>query len=170
MGSSPRQPARFPCCGSDLDRLRSQLHPGAGALDFLAAGYQRAGETTLAQSLARQGLARDCTPLDAGPQQDNCQAWYRGIVGMELDQAHKLVEQALATSDHSSEFLDTLSVVLEAQGDLQGARDASWKAATLSPDDIYLLWQASRLDRAVHAGADTPEADGAMLPSQATAP
>ena len=41
-------------------------------------------------------------------------------------------------------------MVEEARGDLQAARDAAWQAATLEPDDVYLLWQASRLDSALN--------------------
>ncbi len=133
---------------TDLDRAVGRLHPGEGALDFIAAAYQRAGEEDRALRIAQAGRERDCPLADEQAQRDNCQAWYRGVVGVELDEARALIEGALVEHPRRAEFLDTLSVVLEAQGDLAGARDASWKAAVLSPDDVYLLWQASRLDRA----------------------
>lgn len=137
----------------DLDRLRAQLHPGQGALDFLAAAYHRAGRQDLAVELSAQGRARDCAQVEALPNQHNCEAWYRGIVGEDLDEARRLVQLALEEDPDSSEFLDTLAVVLEAQGDRAGAASASRRAARLSPDDVYLLWQAARLDRAsLHTG------------------
>ena len=39
--------------------------------------------------------------------------------------------------------------VFEAQGDLEQAKDAAWRAATLVPDDVYLLWQAARISAAL---------------------
>jgi len=156
---------------ADLDRVRAQLHPGEGSLDFLAAGYHRAGQDDTAQELARQGMARDCESLEEAATKANCEAWYRGVVGMDLDEAARLAQAALADHAHSSEYLDTLSVVLEARGDLAGARDASWEAATQSPDDVYLLWQAARLDdalRAAGAGAGAGAASPAASPASST--
>lgn len=132
----------------DLDRLRAQLHPGQGALDFLAAAYHRAGQQDLAVELSVTGRERDCGLLEDAPRRQNCEAWYRGIVGEDLGEARRLVELALVDSPDSSEFLDTLAVVLEAQGDRSGAADASRRAARLAPDDVYLLWQAARLEQA----------------------
>lgn len=147
-GLLAQQSGQQPLLQADLDRLRAQLHPGQGALDFLAAAYHRAGQQALAVELSTLGRERDCALLEALSSQQNCQAWYRGIVGEDLDEARRLVALALVEDPDSSEFLDTLAVVLEAQGDHAGAADASRRAARISPDDIYLLWQAARLERA----------------------
>jgi hypothetical protein len=45
----------------------------------------------------------------------------------------------------SSDLLDTLAVVLEAQGEQGRALEAARAAARTNPSDVYLLWQAHRL-------------------------
>jgi len=129
----------------DLDRLRARLHDGQGALDFLAHAYVRLGQTELGQSLAAQGLARDCAQEEADAKA-NCEAWYRGVVGIELDTAETQARSALAAKPDRAAYLDTLGVVLEAKGQIDEARVAARRAAMLEPDDVYLLWQASRFD------------------------
>lgn len=133
----------------DLDRAVSRLHPGEGALDFIAAGYQRAGRDERAVVLATAGRERDCAGIEEPPQLANCLAWYDGVMGQNLDEAEARVRAALVVHPRRPEYLDTLAVILEARGDLAGARDASWAAAAQSPDDVYLLWQAARLQAAV---------------------
>ena len=139
----------------DIARARRRLHPGDGPLDFLAGAYQVIGQPELAASIMESGLKRDCrqgelTDPDAIASRDNCEAWYRALVHQDLDSAFSLSQQAVADNPSRSEFLDTLAVVLEARGELVDARDAAWQAATLEPDDVYLLWQAARLQRAVN--------------------
>jgi len=138
----------------DIARARRRLHPGDGPLDFLAGAYQVIDRPDLAASIMESGLERDCrqsaaTDPDAIASRDNCEAWYRALVHQDLDSAFSLSQQAVADNPSRSEFLDTLAVVLEARGELVAARDAAWQAATLEPDDVYLLWQAARLQRAV---------------------
>lgn len=129
----------------DLDRLRSRLHDGQGALDFLAYAYVRLGQTELGHSLAAQGLARDCG-LEEADAKANCEAWYRGVVGVELETAEGQARTALETKPDRAAYLDTLGVVLEARGQIDEARNVARRAAMLEPDDVYLLWQASRFD------------------------
>jgi Flp pilus assembly protein TadD len=73
-------------------------------------------------------------------------AWYAGLVGTDLDDAWAAIQRAVETEPTRSDFLDTLAVVAEARGDLTTARDAARRAARLSPEDVYLLWQVRRLD------------------------
>ncbi|MFT5686251.1 MAG: tetratricopeptide (TPR) repeat protein [Myxococcota bacterium] len=139
---------------ADLDRAQRRLHPGDGPLDFLAGAYQVIGRADLAASIMAVGLERDCHRTEVRDaadiaSRDNCEAWYRALVHQDLDNAHALSQQAVADHPSRSEYLDTLAVVLEARGELAAARDAAWQAATLDPDDVYLLWQAARLQRAV---------------------
>lgn len=143
---------------ADLDRAVQQLHPGEGALDFIAAGYARAGRPEQARRLSQAGRDRDCAAVEEPPQQANCQAWYSAVIGQQLDESERRIRTALAAHPDRAEYLDTLSVVLEARGDITAARDASWSAAELVPDDIYLLWQAGRLARAAEQipSADEP--------------
>ena len=138
----------------DLDRARRRLHPGDGPLDFLAGAYQVIGQPELASAIMEEGIDRDChgqVPPDASTEtsRDNCEAWYRALVHRDLDRAHQQIQQAVSEHPNRSDYLDTLAVVQEARGDLLAARDAAWQAATLEPDDIYLLWQAARLERAL---------------------
>jgi len=143
---------------TDLDRALSRLHPGEGALDFLAAGYLRAGDTETARRLMEQGMARDCPQASDDAQRDNCTAWYHALLGVDLDDARARIERALVTHPHRAEYLDTLGVVLEAQGDLSGASAAAAEAAFLTPDDIYLRWQAERLRKAAEDTGGPPAA------------
>jgi tetratricopeptide (TPR) repeat protein len=137
----------------DLDRAQRRLHPGDGPLDFLAGAYQVIGQADLAAGIMAAGLERDCvlrgSDSAALASRDNCEAWYRALVHQDLDHAHTLIQQAVSDNPSRSEYLDTLAVVQEARGELVAARDAAWQAATLEPDDVYLLWQAARLQRAV---------------------
>jgi Flp pilus assembly protein TadD len=107
----------------------------------------------LSLALMEEGRRRDCgessTPgTNKTISQSNCQAWYQALAHTELEQARELIDAALLAEPHRAEYLDTLAVVLEAQGEMDGARRAAHQAAQIVPDDVYLLWQAYRLDEA----------------------
>jgi tetratricopeptide (TPR) repeat protein len=132
----------------DAERALARLHPGDGPLDFLAAAYRVLGDVERAHAFGEAGRARDCSRAAEAHARSNCEAWYRALSGQELELARADIEAAVAADPNRSEFLDTLAVVLEAQGDVPAARDAAFRAASLVPDDVYLLWQAARLDAA----------------------
>ena len=94
------------------------------------------------------GLTRDCSKASDKASQQNCTAWYHALARTDLEKAEQLVETALAKRPHRAEYLDTLAVVLEAQGRHSDAREAAWKAALQVPDDVYLFTQALRLNSA----------------------
>ena len=81
----------------------------------------------------------------------NCQAWYQALVRQLLDDARIRIDRAIEASPDRAEFLDTLAMVLEAQGHLAAAKDAATSAAKLAPDDVYLLLQAIRLTHAAES-------------------
>lgn len=128
----------------DLDRVRARLHPDQEPLDYLAAAMQLLGEEAEAEALARRGLARDCAGIEAEDSRKNCEAWYRALGEVELEQARLLIEEALQPDPHRTDYLDTLALVHEVREEHEAAGRASLEAAHLSPDDVYLLWQADR--------------------------
>ncbi len=141
---------------ADLSRAVGRLHPAELPFDFLAAAWHTVGEEAKASEMRKAGLERDCVQAKDAPMRDNCEAWYRALSGADLAEAKTRIESALRAEPQRSDFLDTLAVVLEATGDLRGARDAAWRAAARSPDDVYLLWQAGRLDARVRAPQGEP--------------
>jgi tetratricopeptide (TPR) repeat protein len=130
----------------DIERAMARLHPGDGPLDFLAAAYFLMGKPEAAVELRARGASRDCPKAPTDASRDNCEAWYAGLVGQDLDEAWRQIRAAVDEEPHRSEYLDTLAVVAEARGDLDAARQAAREAARLSPADVYLLWQVRRLD------------------------
>lgn len=136
----------------DAEHALSRLHPGDGPLDFLAASYRVLADASHAIELMEAGRERDCTKAADQAGRANCEAWYLGMAGVDLGAARESIDAALSEHPDRTEFLDTRAVVLEALGDLPAARDAAWHAASLAPDDVYLLWQAARLDAATRAG------------------
>ena len=92
------------------------------------------------------GRDHDC-PLAKNPMgEKNCEAWYLALSHQDLPEARKQIDAAVAADPNRPEYLDTLAVVLHAQGDVADARTAAFRAAALAPDDVYLLWQAARMD------------------------
>ncbi|HCH65456.1 MAG TPA: hypothetical protein DFR83_21805 [Deltaproteobacteria bacterium] len=130
----------------DLTRAMGRLHPGDGPLDFVAAAYALLGDTPAAQDARLEGIDRDCERAASDASRANCEAWYAGLVGADLDTAWTQIQSVVDNDPHRSEYLDTLAVVAEARGDLEAARSAARTAARLSPADVYLLWQVRRLD------------------------
>ncbi|MGB0640821.1 MAG: tetratricopeptide repeat protein, partial [Myxococcota bacterium] len=135
---------------SDINRAQERLHPGDEPLDFLAAAWNSLGDTERSSQLMKRGLARDCERAPAERSKQNCVAWYQAMGFHELPEARKLIEQALDSEPNRPEFMDTMAVVLEAQGDLDAARSMAWQAALHSPDDVYLFMQALRLGQPGH--------------------
>ena len=74
------------------------------------------------------------------------------MAGTNLGTAKARVTEALASDPSRPEYLDTEAAILEQQGDLAGARAAAFRAAAQSPEDVYLLWQAARLEAATQTG------------------
>jgi tetratricopeptide (TPR) repeat protein len=131
--------------GADLKRAESLLHPGDEPLDFLAGAWYTLDDKGHAAELKAAGIQRDCSRARDAASKANCEAWYQALIGADLEDAENKVQAALAVHPNRSEFLDTLALVLEARGDVAGARNASWLAAAASPDDVYLVSQALRL-------------------------
>jgi len=139
----------MPLLLEDVDRARARLHPGDGPLDFFSSTYRALGEDQLARTLMEEGRTRDCrTDLETYVRA-NCEAWYLALANEELELAQQNAETAVRLKPHRADFLDTLAMVQEARGDLEAAHNAANKAATMVPDDIYLLWQAARLNDAL---------------------
>lgn len=152
----PLDPRELSLLRDDLRAARARLHPADGPLDFFAGTLSRVGpgtETEVA-ALFASGLERDCNQAATGsPHRDNCEAWYRGMAQRDLAGARTRIDRATQDSPERSDYLDTQAVVLEAQGDLDGARQAAWTAAQLEPDNLYFLWQAERLAAATKTGS-----------------
>lgn len=136
----------------DLARAESRLHKGDGPLDFMSAAWRILGDKQRANALMEAGLARDCSRARTSHSKDNCEAWYQALAHHELDDARSRIDRALQRAPSRAEFLDTLAMVLEAQGHNAAAGEAAIKAAIMAPDDIYLLVQAARL-----AQTDSPD-------------
>ena len=74
------------------------------------------------------------------------------VVGIDLDAGQQIVVviTAMAASVGAagipSAGLVTMAMVFEAEGKIDRAREAAWRAAAISPDDVYLILQAVRLD------------------------
>jgi tetratricopeptide (TPR) repeat protein len=132
-----------------LDRAMARTHPQDRSLDFMAAAFGHLQAPARAQALALEGRTRDCARLEEAPSRENCDAWYRAMGGVELDAAASGIDKVVALHPERADFRDTQAMVMEARGDLKGARDAAWTAARLQPDDVYMLLQAARLDAAV---------------------
>lgn len=135
---------------SDLNRAQQRLHPGDEPLDFLAAAWNSLGDLERSNKLMERGLERDCGRANAERSQQNCVAWYQAMGFHELTEARGLIEKALISEPNRPEFMDTMAVVLEAQGELSAARAMAWQAALHSPDDVYLFMQALRLGEPGH--------------------
>jgi tetratricopeptide (TPR) repeat protein len=135
---------------SDLNRAQQRLHPGDEPLDFLAAAWNSLGDLERSNKLMERGLERDCGRANAETSQQNCVAWYQAMGFHELTEARGLIEKALISEPNRPEFMDTMAVVLEAQGELSAARAMAWQAALHSPDDVYLFMQALRLGEPGH--------------------
>lgn len=129
----------------DLRDATASVHGRMLPLDFLAGAFHTLGDEDRAVALMREGVTRDCDPHTVAADRDNCVAWYFTLAGHRLDEALSRVERALAVDAHRPDYLDTLAMVQAARGEVAAARAAAIAAARLTPDDPYMLWQATRL-------------------------
>jgi tetratricopeptide (TPR) repeat protein len=138
--------------GPDADTFRAdmtdaigRLHQSDRPLDYMVMAHHLLGEQEQAETLMREGLERDCDALEEQANRENCYAWYYAMAGVEQDEALRLVDHALQLEGDRSDFLDTKAMVHLSRGELQKAHEAAMAAARLSPDEIYMLWQAERI-------------------------
>lgn len=139
----------------DLDEAMARLHPYNRPFDFLVAAYHLVGDEAQAERFYDLGLEEHCAPMERGPAAANCRAWYDALAGRDLDDALVAIDAALAEEGDRSDFLDTKAMVHLARGELDAARQAARQAARMSPDDVYMLWQAERI--AALAAGPVPE-------------
>jgi tetratricopeptide (TPR) repeat protein len=136
---------------NDLGRALARLHPSDRPFDFLSAAYAELGETAEAASFMALGRDHDCKLAENAMSEKNCEAWYLALSHQDLPEARKQIDIAVAAEPNRPEYLDTLAVVLDAQGNVADARAAAFRAASLAPDNVYLLWQAARMDDEMRA-------------------
>lgn len=136
---------------SDIDKAEQRSDPRRMPYDFAAGAWKQLGDSDRAERLWAIGMARDCDRAASEASRSNCAAWYQGLIGRDLEGAEAMVRTALEAEPSKSEYLDTLAMILEAQGRLPEARDISWRAALQQPSDPYLITQAIRLHRSVGA-------------------
>ena len=147
----------------DMDLAMARLHPDRRPVDFQVAALQALGDHDAALALMREGMERHCEAL-ASAARANCRAWFRALAGHQLDDALADIERALEAEGPRSDFLDTKAMVHLARGELAQAHEAAWAAARLSPDDVYMLWQAERIGDRLRAA---PDARGDARPAVA---
>ncbi len=129
----------------DLRRAMSRLHPHSRPFDFLVAAHAILGDEPQVDRWLAEGLAQHCEPMATGPEQDNCTAWYLALASRRLDDALVRIDRALDKTGERADFLDTKAMVHLAREEYDEARRAARRAARLSPDDVYMLWQAERI-------------------------
>jgi tetratricopeptide (TPR) repeat protein len=127
----------------DVEVAMARLHPHTRPLDFLLAAEQVLGGDHV-EGLLHDGLQRDCAPLD-GADFDNCRAWYLALAHEQPDEALMRIERALQVTGERPDFLDTKAMVHLSRGESALALAAAESAARMSPDDVYMLWQAERI-------------------------
>ena len=64
--------------------------------------------------------------------------------GDRVDDARARIAEAIAAQPGNSAWQDAAAMVAAVAGDADAARDHSMRAARISPDDPYLLWQVHR--------------------------
>ncbi len=148
---SPEEASTF---AADLQEALDRVQPWLRPLDFAVAGWAAIGDPQAATVAMKEGLVRDCEPMPAGPEADNCYAWYWALAGVHLDEARDRVEGAISEAGDRSDFLDTAAMVYLARGERTRAAETARKAARLAPEDIYMLWQAERI-QAIAGGEAT---------------
>lgn len=130
---------------ADMDHAMARLHPDARPFDFLVAANRILGDEAQTLAYREQGLAEHCAIMKAGPSAENCRAWYDALAGVDLDKALERIDHALAEEGDRSDFLDTKAMVHLARHEPEQAKSAALQAARMSPDDVYMLWQAERI-------------------------
>ena len=130
---------------SDITRAERRTHPRMRPLDFLLGARTRLGDDDAARALFDAGILRDCGESRSTPTADNCRAWYYMLAGRKLDEAQRLVDEAIEAEGSRSDFLDTKAMVHLAKGEVDQALEAAIAAAKMAPSDPYMLWQAERI-------------------------
>ncbi|MBN2799830.1 MAG: aspartyl protease family protein [Deltaproteobacteria bacterium] len=130
---------------ADMEDAISRLHPEHRPLDFMVAAYSAIGDSDAAHDTMVAGMARDCSMTEWQPAVDNCFAWYHGLARADLDEALARVDAALADQGERPDYLDTKAVVHLVRGEIEQAHQAALAAARMSPEDLYMLWQADRI-------------------------
>ncbi len=144
---------------ADMEAAMGRLHPDARPFDFLVAAHRILGDEAETLAYLEQGLAEHCAPMKSGPSFENCRAWYDALAGVDLEKALQRIDAALAEEGDRSDFLDTKAMVHLARHEPEMARAAALQAARMSPDDVYMLWQAERIsDIAEHDAGSSPAA------------
>jgi tetratricopeptide (TPR) repeat protein len=140
----------------DLDAAMARLHPTHRPFDYLTVVHHALGDQEQAIEAMTAGIARDCDPHVTQPDEDNCLAWYWSLAGVHKDESLTRIERALTAAGPRSDFLDTKAMVHLSRGERDLAHAAALEAARMSPDDIYMLWQAERIGSLVASGPERP--------------
>ncbi len=131
---------------SDMQGAMARLHPGMQPIDFQVAAHHTIGEDDLAAELMQRGVDDMCSALpESSTDYDNCLAWFYALAGVRPDDALRRIERAIDQTGERSDYLDTKAMVHLSRGELELATESAWAAARLSPDDVYMLWQAERI-------------------------
>lgn len=153
---------------ADMTEAMGRLHPDMRPVDFQVAAHHTLGDQDRAEALMQEGIDAMCTLApDPSSDFDNCIAWFYALAGVRTDEALRRVDRALAETGPRSDYLDTKAMVHLARGELEQAATAAWSAARLSPEDVYMLWQAERIrdllgdDRQARVTPSAPPSPGA---------
>jgi tetratricopeptide (TPR) repeat protein len=158
----------------DMGSAVGRLHPRHRPLDFMVAAHASLGDSEISTGLMNEGITRDCEGQLTGASRDNCLAWYYALSGNDPAEALKRITRALDVEGDRSDFLDTKAIVHLSREEYAEAHDAAIAAARLSPDDVYMLWQAERIGQIARqktggstkgSSAPTPEAAAAVTPT-----
>ena len=136
---------------ADLDAAMHRLHPFTKPFDFLVGAHRVLEDQASVNRWLEEGLEAHCEPMRRHPNKDNCMAWYYAMAGMRPDAALRHIDQALEKTGERADFLDTKAMVHLSRGEFQQAETAANAAARLSPDDVYMLWQAERIAQIARA-------------------
>lgn len=143
LASEPRDRETF---RADLDAAMARLHPYDRPFDFLVAAHRILGDDDEVGRFLAEGLSHHCEDMPSElPERGNCYAWYEALAGTDLDDALARIDASLAETGPRADFLDTKAMVHLARGEHAAAAAAAHEAARLSPDDVYMLWQAERI-------------------------
>lgn len=130
---------------ADMADAIGRLHPYEQPLDYMTHAYHLLGDQAEAETLMNQGIARDCDPMPDAPTRGNCTAWYYAMAEVEPDKSLKLIDKAMSATGDRSDFLDTAAMVHLSRDEFEDAHTSAVAAARMSPDEIYMLWQAERI-------------------------
>ncbi len=131
--------------GADVEAAMARLHPDMRPFDFLVAVNKVLGDERAVREMFHLGTEAHCTPMPDGPERNNCLAWYSALAVIDLDDALRRIDEALAETGDRADFLDTKAMVHLARGEANAAVASAKSAARLSPDDVYMIWQAERI-------------------------